>query len=141
MINFTKKNIYSFSSALQKRHVQIHDLRSRLNNTGFKIGELQNINSKKDELIKALEQQLGKEKREVDSMKIELDKVGREKSNVLISRIFLPINISSIYYIFRFHDIFSFFTKGNLNERYDTMAQDKSALERGKDRLQVISNK
>lgn len=90
MINFTKKNIYSFSSALQKRHVQIHDLRSRLNNTGFKIGELQNINSKKDELIKALEQQLGKEKREVDSMKIELDKVGREKSNVLISRIFSP---------------------------------------------------
>ena len=95
MINFTKKYIYSFSSALQKRHVQIHDLRSRLNNTGFKIGELQNINSKKDELIKALEQQLGKEKREVDSMKIELDKVGREKSNVLISRIFLPIHIHS----------------------------------------------
>ena len=89
---FHENNIYSdsFSSALQKRHVQIHDLRSRLNNTGFKIGELQNINSKKDELIKALEQQLGKEKREVDSMKIELDKVGREKSNVLISRIFLP---------------------------------------------------
>ena len=139
MINFTKKNINSFSSALQKRHVQIHDLRSRLNNTGFKIGELQNINSKKDELIKALEQQLGKEKREVDSMKIELDKVGREKSNVLISRIFLPIHIHSIY--FGFTNFFSFFTKGNLNERYDTMAQDKSALERGKDRLQVISNK
>ena len=110
MINFTKKNIYSFSSALQKRHVQIHDLRSRLNNTGFKIGELQNINSKKDELIKALEQQLGKEKREVDSMKIELDKVGREKSNVLISRIFLPINIYIYSNIFWFHDFFFLFS-------------------------------
>ena len=107
MINFTKKNIYSFSSALQKRHVQIHDLRSRLNNTGFKIGELQNINSKKDELIKALEQQLGKEKREVDSMKIELDKVGREKSNVLISRIFLLIHIHSIYFGFTNFLLFS----------------------------------
>ena len=106
---FHENNIYSdsFSSALQKRHVQIHDLRSRLNNTGFKIGELQNINSKKDELIKALEQQLGKEKREVDSMKIELDKVGREKSNVLISRIFLPIHIHSIY--FGFTNFFFFF--------------------------------
>ena len=109
MINFTKKNIYSFSSALQKRHVQIHDLRSRLNNTGFKIGELQNINSKKDELIKALEQQLGKEKREVDSMKIELDKVGREKSNVLISRIFLPINIYIYSIYFGFTNFFFFF--------------------------------
>ena len=65
-----------------------------MNNTGFKIGELQNINAKKDELIKALEQQLGKEKREVDSMKIELDKVGREKSNVLILR-----NLKNIYII------------------------------------------
>ena len=39
-------------------------------------------------------------------------------------------------YYFDFTIFFKFST-GNLNERYDTMAQDKSALERGKDRLQV----
>ena len=53
-----------------------------MNNTSYKIGELQNINTKKDEIIKALEQQLQKEKTEVDSMKIEIDKIGREKHSL-----------------------------------------------------------
>ncbi len=66
-------------SALHRRQLQVHELRTRLSNNTAKLVEVKKAYAAKEEIADATERKLEQVRSESDSLKIKLDELSREK--------------------------------------------------------------